>query len=144
MWRPPPPMQLKGGEKMSVPNQNIVYIHKSNRQEPPFVSLNLKTMSAAYKELGNAFTFYLYLVLCCNQNGHRLEFSPQQIQNEFNMPVTTVRDQFKKLIEKKFLVQKNEGSNVYDFYAEPEFLRSEKIVVQAKTQESETKTSFNF
>ena len=46
------------------------------------------------------------------------------------MPVSTVQDQFKKLVEKKFLVQRAEGSNVYDFYAEPDFIKASKTLVQ--------------
>lgn len=114
---------------MSVANQRIVQIHKSNRETQPFVSLNLQTMGAVYKVLG-AHAFFLYLILCGNANGYRTEFSPQNINKNFGMPVSTAQDQFKKLVEKKFLVQRAEGSNVYDFYAEPDFIKASKTLTQ--------------
>ena len=37
------------------------------------------------------------------------------------MPESTCRDLVQILIEKGYLVQKHEGSNVYDFYERPEY-----------------------
>ena len=114
---------------MSVPNQKVVFIHKANQQKAPFVTLNLEVMSAVYKELGYT-AFYLYLILCGNADGFRFEFSPQAILNNFGMPVSTTNDQVKKLIAKGFLIQRAEGSNLYDFYAEPEWLKAKLTPVQ--------------
>ena len=109
---------------MTVPNQKIIKIHKSNIQKDPFVSLNLDVMGKVYQDLGcNAYTFYLYLCLCGNMDGFSLDFSPQYFKNRFGLPISTTHDQFKKLVAKGYLVQKNENSNVYDFYYEPEHLK---------------------
>ena len=128
---------------MSVPNQNVIFIHKDNVQKEPFLSLNIETLKAVYKDLKNAYTFYLYLCLCCNQNKYKLEFSPQAIETHFGMPKATARDQFKKLVEKKYIVPYKENSNIYNFYAEPPH------IVQAKADaiEQESKSIqriFNF
>ena len=109
---------------MSVANQRIVKIHKANKQKDPFLSLNLDIMTAAYKDLGNAYTFYLYICLCGNADNHNFEFSPQYMKDRYGLPISTTHDQFKRLIEKGYLIPKNEGSNIYDFYAEPEHLKS--------------------
>ena len=39
------------------------------------------------------------------------------------MPESTCRDLVQILIEKGYLVQKYEGSNVYDFYERPEYAK---------------------
>ena len=110
---------------MTVRNQRIIKIHKSNKQNDPFVSLNLDTMANVYKDLGNAYAFYFYLCLCGNADGFNLEFSPQHFKDRFGLPISTTHDQFKKLVEKKYLIPKNENSNIYDFYYEPEHLKEE-------------------
>ena len=124
---------------MSFPNQKIIKIHKENKQKEPFVSLNVQTMTAAYKDL-NATAFYLYLCLCCNKDGFQLEFSPANIATNFGMPDSTVRDQFKKLVEKKYLVPIQKGSNIYNFYAEPPHL----IEIKAKEKERLQHEAFYF
>ena len=109
---------------MTVPNQKIIKIHKPNTQKDPFVCLNLDIMGKVYKDLaGNGYTFYFYLCLCGNMDGFSLEFSPQYFKDRFGLPISTTHDQFKKLVTKGYLVQKNENSNVYDFYYEPEHLK---------------------
>lgn len=110
---------------MTVPNQRIIKIHKDNLQKDPFVTLNLDIMGTVYKDLGNGYTFYFYLCLCGNADGFNLEFSPQYFKDRFGLPISTTHDQFKKLVEKKYLIPKNENSNIYDFYYIPEHLKSE-------------------
>lgn len=122
---------------MTVANQKLIKIHKGNLQKEPFLSLSVETLANAYRELQNAYTFYLYIILCCNANNFTVEFSPQNILNQFGMPLSTTQDQIKKLIAKGFLVQKHENSNVYDFYADP----NERPVIPKATPQN---TSFNF
>ena len=54
-----------------------------------------------------------------------VEFSPTHIETKYGFPKSTARDHFNKLIEKGYLVRKNENSNMYDFYAEPENLKTQ-------------------
>lgn len=110
---------------MTVANQRIIKIHKENQQKDPFVALNLDTMACVYNDLGSAYAFYFYLCLCGNADGFNLEFSPQYFKDRFGLPISTTHDQFKKLVEKKYLIPKNEKSNIYDFYYLPEHLKSE-------------------
>ena len=108
---------------MSVPNQRIVKVHKDNTQKEPFLSLNIELMAAVYSDLGNAYTFYLHLCLCCNTDNYQFEFSPQHFKNKYNLPVSTTNDKFKELVEKGYLVPIKEGSNIYNFYSEPAHLK---------------------
>ena len=128
---------------MTVPNQNVIYIHKDNLQKDPFLSLNIETLQAVYKDLKNAYTFYLYICLCCNKDRYKLEFSPQHIETEFGMPKSTARDQFKKLVEKKYIVQYKENSNIYNFYAEPTHITKAKKEISEQAN-SLMSTTFDF
>jgi hypothetical protein len=120
---------------MTVPNQRIIKIHKDNQQKDPFVALNLDTMASVYNDLGSAYAFYFYLCLCGNADGFNLEFSPQHFKDRYGLPISTTHDQFKKLVEKKYLIPKQENSNIYDFYYIPEHL---------KDQENQTQPPFRF
>lgn len=108
---------------MTVPFQRIVQIHKSNIQKEPFLSISRKTLAAAYNDLNNAYSFFMYIYFCCNADNFSLEFSPLAIENEFGFSKSTARDHFKKLVEKGYLVQQNPESNIFHFYAEPKHLK---------------------
>lgn len=82
-------------------------------------------MIRAYKDL-NATAFTLYLFLASNKDGYEMALSPAAIHNEYGMPESTIRDQTKKLIEKGYLVQRKEGSNIYDFYEVPQVIETRK------------------
>ncbi len=73
---------------------------------------------AAYKDL-NATALVLYLYLAGNKDGFTLALSPQAIHAETGMPLSTCKDQIKKLIQKGYLVPRGENSNQYDFYETP-------------------------
>ena len=121
---------------MSVPNQRIVLINKDNQQKAPFVCLNLDVVGMVYKDLKGAHAFYLYLCLCGNENKRKLEFSPQYYKDKFGLPISTTQDQFKKLQAKGYLVPIKEGSNHYNFYAEPPHI-TEAIANMAEEQKQE-------
>lgn len=110
---------------MTVPNQRLVRIHKDNKQKDPFLSININLLSAVYQDLKSAPSFFMYIYFCCNKDNFVVEFSPSHIENKFGFPKSTARDHFNKLIEKGYLVRKNENSNMYDFYAEPKHLKTQ-------------------
>ena len=82
-----------------------------------------------------ATAIYLWLVLAGNKDGFDLAFSPKAIEIRAGMPESTCRDAMGVLIDKGYLVQKNEGSNVYDFYERPEYAPG---AVSAVLRETET------
>ena len=110
---------------MTVPNQRLVKIHKDNRQKDPFLSININLLAAVYQDLKSAPSFFMYIYFCCNKDNFVVEFSPSHIENKFGFPKSTARDHFNKLIEKGYLVRKSEKSNMYDFYAEPQHLKTQ-------------------
>ena len=66
-----------------------------------------------------AHAVLLYLYLASNSDGFRLALSPAAIRDAIGMPASTYRDQFVKLVDKGYLVQKGSG-NLYDFYEVPQ------------------------
>lgn len=61
----------------------------------------------------------LYLYLASNADGFTLALSPAAIRQAIGMPASTYRDQFVKLVDRGYLVQRGEGST-YDFYEAPQ------------------------
>lgn len=61
----------------------------------------------------------LYLYFASNANGFTLALSPAAIRQAVGMPPSTYRDQFVKLIDKGYLIQRGE-SNTFDFYETPQ------------------------
>ena len=60
----------------------------------------------------------LYLYLASNADNFTLALSPAAIRQVIGMPASTYRDQFVKLVDRGYLVQRGEGST-YDFYEVP-------------------------
>lgn len=101
----------------TAPNQKVVCIHRED-MGAPFLGINKGNFIAAYKDL-NATALALYLYFASNKPNYAFALSPTGIQKDFGMPKNTVQDQINKLIEKGYLVQRREHSNIYDFYERP-------------------------
>lgn len=100
----------------TVANQRIVKIHRE-KAERNFLGINNETWKAASRDLG-AHAFLLYIYFASNANNFDLALSPAAIQKEIGMPTSTYRDQFKKLMYKGYIVEKQ--GNIYDFYERPQ------------------------
>ena len=101
------------------PNQKNVTVHRDlpKKGEGNFLQIKKENMFDAYKELDhNGYTFALYIYLASNADDYTFNLSPRAVFIQMGMPETTVRDQIKKLIEKGYLVPKEEGSSRFDFY----------------------------
>ena len=61
----------------------------------------------------------LYLYFAANADGFSLALSPAAIRQAIGMPASTYRDQFLKLVDRGYLVQRGNG-NTYDFYEIPQ------------------------
>lgn len=101
----------------TVPNQRIVTIHRE-RASADFLGIKNRHWQAAARDLG-AHALLLYLYFAANANGFTLALSPAAIRQTIGMPPQTYRDQFLKLIDKGYLVQRGNG-NIYDFYEIPQ------------------------
>lgn len=101
----------------TVPNQRIVTIHRE-RAASDFLGIKNSSWQTAARDLG-AHALMLYLYFASNANGFMLALSPAAIRQAIGMPQSTYRDQFNKLIDKGYLVQRGDG-NTYDFYESPQ------------------------
>jgi len=100
----------------TVPNQRLIAIHRE-RAASDFLGIKNSSWQAAARDLG-AHALMLYLYFASNANGFMLTLSPAAIRQAVGMPQSTYRDQFTKLIDRGYLVQRGE-SNTYDFYETP-------------------------
>ena len=111
----------------TVPNQRIVHIHRDMPQkgDRDFLVVKNQNLYDAYRNLRDGrrggTAIYLWSVLAGNKDSFDLAFSPKAIAERSGMPESTCRDSFEVLINKGYLVQKKDGSNIYDFYERPEF-----------------------
>ena len=101
----------------TVPNQRVVAIHRETTKSD-FLGIKNANWQAAARDLG-AHALMLYLYLASNANGYTLALSPVAIRRAVGMPPSTYTDQFNKLVDKGYLVQRGEG-NTYDFYEVPQ------------------------
>ena len=100
----------------TVPNQRIIAINREYAASD-FLGIKNTNWQAAARDLG-AHALMLYLYFASNANGFQLALSPAAIRQAVGMPQSTFRDQFTKLIDRGYLVQRGE-SNIYDFYENP-------------------------
>ena len=101
----------------TVPNQRLIAIHRE-RASSDFLGIKNSNWQAAARDLG-AHALMLYLYFASNANGYLLALSPAAIRQAVGMPQSTYRDQFTKLIDRGYLVQRGD-SNTYDFYETPQ------------------------
>lgn len=101
----------------TYPNQRLVAIHRE-RAACDFLGIKNSNWQAAARDLG-AQALMLYLYFASNANGFMLALSPAAIRQAVGMPASTYRDQFIKLLDKGYLVQRGE-SKTYDFYETPQ------------------------
>lgn len=101
----------------TVPHQRVVAIHRETVKSD-FLGIKNANWQAAARDLG-AHALMLYLYLASNANNYTLALSPVAIRRAVGMPPSTYTDQFNKLVDKGYLVQRGEG-NTYDFYEVPQ------------------------
>ena len=101
----------------TVPNQRLIAIHRE-RAASDFLGIKNSHWQAAARDLG-AHALMLYLYLASNADGFMLALSPAAIRQAVGMPSSTYRDQFVRLVDKGYLVQRGD-SNTYDFYETPQ------------------------
>lgn len=117
----------------TVPNQRLIAIHRE-RAASDFLGIKNSHWQAAARDLG-AHALMLYLYFASNANGYLLALSPAAIRQAVGMPQSTYRDQFTKLIDRGYLVQRGD-SNTYDFYETPQRA--------APTEKDDTASGYDF
>lgn len=101
----------------TVPNQRIIKIHRI-KPGSNYLGIKNDNWQAAARDLG-AHGLMLYLYFSANADNFPLALSPAAIRQAVGMPTSTYRDQFLRLIDKGYIVQRGEG-NTYDFFESPQ------------------------
>lgn len=101
----------------TVPNQRIIKIHRI-KPGSNYLGIKNDNWQAAARDLG-AHGLMLYLYFSANADNFQLALSPAAIRQAVGMPTSTYRDQFLRLIDKGYIVQRGEG-NTYDFFESPQ------------------------
>lgn len=102
--------------RYTVPNQRVIKIHREAAKSD-FLGIKNENWQAAACDLG-AHALMLYLYLAANADGYNLALSPAAINQAIGMARSTYHDQFRKLVNKGYLVQ-GQG-NSYDFFEKPQ------------------------
>lgn len=121
--------------KNTYPNQRMVCVHREPAKAD-FLGIKNANWQAAARDL-RPFAFLLYLYLASNANNYTLALSPAAIQEAVGMPRNTYHDQFKILMSKGYLVERDR--NTFDFYEVPQ----PRAVTQEKNTMSEAVLNFD-
>jgi len=81
-----------------------------------FLGISNENWQLAAQDLG-AHSLMLYLYLASNANGYTLALSPADITESIGMPRSTYHDQFRRLVNKGYLIPYH--GNTFDFYEIP-------------------------
>lgn len=121
---------------MSYPNQRIIYIERiSDSLKKDFFKIGNKQLTKAASDLGgNAFKLYIYL--CDNKNGFKLELSSRDFEKWSATSHSTYDRAFNELKEKQYLIKAPNKNNIYLFVEESknydERHKEDKILISDK------------
>lgn len=114
----------------TVANQKVVVVNKAvSNKENIYGIVNKEAAFEAMREL-KPNTYILYSYMNMNQNEYKFALSPTDVINNTGMSKKTYDRAVAELIEKGYLVQTKEGSNVYSFYELP----SQNVLCAKRTQ----------
>ena len=103
----------------TVPNQKVVQIQKEKvGKNNLYAVISLKGIDEAATLPKTAFKLWVYLVK--NQDKYSFALSCKDFCRWAGVSKNTYETAVKELIECSYLVQKEEGSNVYIFYEMPQ------------------------
>lgn len=119
----------------TVPNQRKVTIHREECKKD-FLLIKKENWYAANKDL-EPYGLQLYLYLAGNKDGFNLELSQEAAENIVGIKKTTFHKYINLMIEKGYLVQRKEGSNLYDFYETPQETKIKKGVPLCEQDDSQ-------
>lgn len=103
----------------TVPNQKVVQIQKEKvGKNNLYAVISLKGIDDAATLPKTAFKLWIYLVK--NQDKYSFALSCKDFCRWAGVSKNTYETAVKELIERSYLVRKEEGSNVYIFYEIPQ------------------------
>lgn len=127
---------------MAVANQKIVAVNKEpTNKSNVYACINIEALNLASQDLNKVGTFKLWMYFAKNQNGYRFELSSVAAQAFCGVSEKTYREAVKELVAKRYLVQRTDGSNIYDFYETP---KEVEVPKDGTIVECHTSTEFIF
>ena len=125
----------------TVPNQKVVQIQKEKvGKNNLYAVISLKGIDEAATLPKTAFKLWVYLVK--NQDKYSFALSCKDFCRWADVSKNTYETAVKELIERSYLMQKEEGSNVYIFYEMPQ--DDEVIMIENPAGSTAEKQSFCF
>lgn len=102
-------------QKQTVPNQKIIQVNKEIiGRNNLYTTISLKGINEAATLPNNAFKLWLYLAM--NQDKFSFPLSCKAFCQFAGCTKSTYEKAVKALIENGYLIQKHDGSNIYQFY----------------------------
>lgn len=99
----------------TVPNQKIIQVNKEKvGRDNLYTTISLQGLDEAAKLPKNAFKLWSYLVK--NQDKYSFALSCKDFCSWAAVSKSTYETAVKDLIQNGFLVQKKDGSNIYQFF----------------------------
>ena len=100
----------------TVPQQRVIIVNKADSDKQHFYTiLNLDALQEASKILQTKAGIKLYLYFAKNKHQYTTALSSSDFIQWAGVSITAYNTAFKELVEKGYLVKRNE-SNYYDFY----------------------------
>ena len=103
----------------TYPNQKVITVKKTDSDGNHIYGIfNLEACSLAAHELSDK-AFRLYVFLNLNQDGYTFAFSPARIEAQFGINEKRCRSAVNELIDKGYVIQRENGTNRYTFFELP-------------------------
>lgn len=101
------------------PNQReVIIMGKDDIKKKQFVGTTKDSIAYAIKDLSPR-EFQVWLYFSGNKVGHKFWFSPSELQSSWGIKKDTTQKAVQVLIQKGYLVQKEDKKNSYMFYEIP-------------------------
>lgn len=103
---------------MYYPNQRSLTIHRNNVEKASgkrYVCVYEENIIDAERNLSKS-AFQVWLYLLCNKDKYCIEYSSAHISQITSISNESARKAFLEMMEKGYIVKKEEGNAFYDFY----------------------------
>lgn len=110
---------IRRKEMTSYPNQKKIIIEEKNapqKGDNNYFSIKKEVCEQAIANL-NRSSIALFFYLYANKEGYEIYLSPKEFCDKYGISQTQYYEAVKKLIEKKYLVEKS--TNIYEFHSIP-------------------------
>ena len=123
-------------------NQKIISITGKEKCDSnnTYAKINKAAMLEAMQQL-TPTNFQVWLYLASQQNNYTFAFSPAAITAETNIKKSSLQEGIRVLIKEKYLIKRNDNSNIYDFYELPQ---AEEDIINIQIHKEQQENGFVF